>query len=53
MVGVIDGFRWCIIGSEVPLNLISLLISTVVIIGFTMLGIRYFRKTEKMLADYA
>lgn len=53
MVGVIDGFRWCIIGNEVPLNLTSLLISTVVIIGFTMLGIRYFRKTEKMLADYA
>lgn len=53
MVGVIDGFRWCIIGGEVPLNLTSLLISTVVIIGFTMLGIRYFRKTEKMLADYA
>jgi lipopolysaccharide transport system permease protein len=53
MVGVIDGFRWCIIGGEVPLNLTSLLISTVVIIGFTVLGIRYFRKTEKMLADYA
>jgi len=53
MVGVIDGFRWCIIGGEVPLNLTSVLISTVVIIGFTVLGIRYFRKTEKMLADYA
>jgi lipopolysaccharide transport system permease protein len=53
MVGVIDGFRWCIIGGDVPLNLTSLLISTVVIIGFTVLGIRYFRKTEKMLADYA
>ena len=52
MVGVIDGFRWCIIG-EVPLNISSLVISTVVIIGFTILGIRYFRKTEKMLADYA
>jgi lipopolysaccharide transport system permease protein len=52
MVGVIDGFRWCII-SEVPLNISSLAISTVVIIGFTILGIRYFRKTEKMLADYA
>jgi len=53
MVGVIDGFRWCIIGGDVPLNLTSLLISTAVIIGFTILGIQYFRKTEKMLADYA
>ncbi len=53
LVGVIDGFRWCIIGGDVPLNSTSLMISTVVIIGFTILGIRYFRKTEKMLADYA
>ena len=53
MVGVIDGFRWCIIGGDVPLNLMSLLISTVVIVAFAWLGIRYFRKTEKMLADYA
>jgi len=53
MVGVIDGFRWCIIGGDLTLNVQSLVISTVVIIGFTWLGIRYFRKTEKMLADYA
>lgn len=52
MVGVIDGFRWCIIG-DVPLKLTSLLISTVVILVFAWLGIQYFRKTEKMLADYA
>ena len=53
LVGVIDGFRWCIIGGKVPLNLTSLLISTVVIVSFTILGVQYFRKTEKMLADYA
>lgn len=53
LVGVIDGFRWCIIGGDVPLNVQSLAISTVVILGFTILGIQYFRKTEKMLADYA
>lgn len=53
LVGVIDGFRWCIIGGDVPLNLTSLLISTVVIIAFAWLGVQYFRKTEKMLADYA
>lgn len=53
LVGVIDGFRWCIIGGEVPLNLTSLSISILVIIVFTILGVQYFRKTEKMLADYA
>lgn len=51
MVGVIDGFRWCIIGGDLPLQ--SLMISTVVILGFAWLGVQYFRKTEKMLADYA
>jgi lipopolysaccharide transport system permease protein len=53
MVGVIDGFRWCIIGGDVALNVKSLLISTTVIVVFAILGIQYFRKTEKMLADYA
>ena len=53
LVGVIDGFRWCIIGGDVPLNLQSLAISVVVISVFSILGIQYFRKTEKMLADYA
>lgn len=53
LVGVIDGFRWCIIGGDVALNVKSLLISTIVILVFTIGGIQYFRKTEKMLADYA
>jgi lipopolysaccharide transport system permease protein len=53
LVGVIDGFRWCIIGGDVALNIKSLLISTIVILVFTIGGIQYFRKTEKMLADYA
>lgn len=53
LVGVIDGFRWCIIGGDVALNVKSLLISTIVILIFTIGGIQYFRKTEKMLADYA
>jgi len=53
LVGVIDGFRWCIIGGDVPLNVQSLAISTVMIAFFSILGIQYFRKTEKMLADYA
>jgi len=53
MVGVIDGFRWCIIGGDIPLNVNSLMISTAVIVAFAWLGVYYFRKTEKMLADYA
>lgn len=53
LVGIIDGFRWCIIGGDVTLNIKSLVISIVVISIFTIGGLQYFRKTEKMLADYA
>ena len=49
MVGVVDGFRWCILGS--PLNLPSFLISIFISLLFLWLGIWYFRKTEKSFAD--
>ena len=49
MVGVIDGFRWCILGDEIQLN--SFLFSVVVIIISMIAGIRYFRKMEKSFAD--
>jgi lipopolysaccharide transport system permease protein len=49
MVGVVDGFRWCILGD--PLNIQSFSIS-IIVSGFLLwLGIRYFRKTEKSFAD--
>jgi len=49
MVGVVDGFRWCVLGE--PLNIPSFLISIVVALIFLWLGIWYFRKTEKSFAD--
>jgi len=49
MVGVIDGFRWCICGS--PLYMPSLLFSIGMTIVFLWLGIWYFRKTERSFAD--
>lgn len=49
MVGVVDGFRWCILGE--PLNIPSFLISIVISLLFLWIGIRYFRKTEKSFAD--
>jgi lipopolysaccharide transport system permease protein len=51
MVGVIDGFRWCILGGESPLDWRGLLVSIVVIAFFLWLGIRRFRRTEKSFAD--
>jgi lipopolysaccharide transport system permease protein len=50
MVGIIDGFRWCIIGKEL-LYLPGIVLSISVTIAFLLLGIWYFRKTEKSFAD--
>lgn len=51
MVGVIDGFRWAILGGETQLYWPGFLIS--IFLVFTMLatGIVYFRRTEKTFAD--
>jgi lipopolysaccharide transport system permease protein len=49
MVGVIDGFRWCIIGE--PIYFPGFLVSCIVILLFCYVGVRYFRKTEKTFAD--
>ena len=49
LVGVIDGFRWCVLGE--PLNLASFFISVAMALFFLWLGIWYFRKTEKSFAD--
>jgi len=51
MVGIIDGFRWCIIGGEQMLNTSSLLTSICISLFFLWLGIRQFRKMEKSFAD--
>lgn len=51
MVGVIDGFRWAILGGKSTINLPSFLISIVVMVFFLILGFYQFRKMEKKFAD--
>ena len=51
VVGVIDGFRWCILGGQSQLYLPGFLLSIVVAVFFLWFGIRQFRKTEKRFAD--
>jgi lipopolysaccharide transport system permease protein len=51
MVGVIDGFRWCILGSASPLYLPGLALSTAVAFFFLWFGIRQFRRMERTFAD--
>jgi lipopolysaccharide transport system permease protein len=51
MVGVIDGFRWCIIGKGVSFYMPGFILSIVLIIVIFILGFIYFRKTERTFAD--
>jgi lipopolysaccharide transport system permease protein len=51
MVGVIDGFRWCILGGDSPIYAPGFMASLAIIVFFLWLGISRFRKTEKTFAD--
>lgn len=51
MVGVIDGFRWAILGESSALYWPGFLLSWGVIAVFLWLGVRQFRKMEKSFAD--
>ena len=51
MVGVIDGFRWALLGERISLYWPGFLLSLVVVVAMLYTGIRYFRATEKSFAD--
>jgi lipopolysaccharide transport system permease protein len=51
MVGLIDGFRWAILGPQTKIHISSLVISLGVIGVLTVTGVWYFRRTERTFAD--
>ena len=51
MVGVIDGFRWAILGNEHQMNWGGFALSAVMVVVITVSGIAYFRRTERTFAD--
>lgn len=51
MVGVIDGFRWCILGGKQDMYWPGLGASVAGVVLLSMSGIWYFRKTERTFAD--
>ena len=51
MVGIIDGFRWCLFGTPIPHDGLSLITSCAVTSVMLIIGIWYFRKVEKNFAD--
>ncbi|PKL52594.1 MAG: phosphate ABC transporter permease [Nitrospira bacterium HGW-Nitrospira-1] len=51
MVGVIDGFRWCILSGNSSIYMPGFLLSFAIIAFFVWLGVSRFRKAEKTFAD--
>ena len=51
MTGVMEGFRWCLLGSPAELDVKAFVLS--VLIGGTLLatGLWYFKRTERSFAD--
>jgi lipopolysaccharide transport system permease protein len=50
MAGVIEGFRWALLGTEPPSSLIG--ISFIAVIVLIITGAYYFRRCEKTFADW-
>jgi len=51
MVGVIDGFRWAILGGETALYVPGFVLSLALVLGLLVSGIAYFRQVERTFAD--
>jgi lipopolysaccharide transport system permease protein len=51
MVGVIDAFRWSVLGGQTPLYVPGLALSLATAVLLLVSGIWYFRKTERSFAD--
>jgi len=52
MVGVIDGFRWAILGGEnTVLYMPGFMLSIIISLAILYTGLKYFRKKEKTFAD--
>lgn len=51
MVGIIEGFRWSILGSS-GLTLTVLVTSVAMALGMSLAGVFYFKSVEREFADY-
>jgi lipopolysaccharide transport system permease protein len=51
VVGIIDGFRWCVLAGRVPLPWTGLASSIATIVILATTGFFYFRRTERTFAD--
>jgi len=51
MVGVIDGFRWAILGNSSTFYWPGFLVSLAITLTLLFIGVHHFRKTERAFAD--
>lgn len=51
MVGILDGFRWCVLGVPKSMYWPSFALAVIEVAGLIMSGIWYFRMTEQTFAD--
>ncbi len=51
IVGVIDGFRWCLLGDQSTIDWSSFAVSTGVVAVLLWIGVRKFRSMERSFAD--
>jgi lipopolysaccharide transport system permease protein len=49
MVGVVDGFRWALLGAQPPSATVA--VSSAVMLVVLVSGLFYFRRTERTFAD--
>jgi len=49
MAGVIQGFRWALLGTQAPDA--SLAVSTIVVLALLVTGLYFFKRMERTFAD--
>ena len=50
MAGVIEGFRWALLGKEAP-EILPIVISIAVVLGLLVSGMVFFKRMEETFAD--
>ncbi len=51
LVGIVDGFRWALLGGQEPLNFQGLSCSVAIMVILCLSGFWYFRRMERTFAD--
>jgi lipopolysaccharide transport system permease protein len=51
MTGVVDGFRWALLGNQPSAPTTMLAVSSLIAVGVLVSGLFYFRRMERQFAD--